>query len=202
MIIVLILSCMKNEEQRLNQKWIINNSFLRCLYVVGDENLEEESLIKENILYVKCEDDICHLPKKFICALAAIENYEYVFVTEDDYFLCKSTLFRECYVAMEKYKGDYGGTMKTISEEKMAGGFRKHMDFPFTVMLKPCSYMKKGLILLSERACLDLLKKREDFEKEYVCDYAIGYHLDKSMKRIILNTSDFMLHWRKYVRKI
>lgn len=30
--------------------------------------------------------------------------------------------------------------------------------------------MKKGLILF-ERACLDLLKKREDFEKEYVCDW-------------------------------
>lgn len=74
------------EEWRLKQKWVFNNSFLRCLYVVGDENLEEESLIKDNILYVKCEDDICHLPKKFICALAAFENYKYVFVTEDDYF--------------------------------------------------------------------------------------------------------------------
>ena len=202
MIIVLILSCQKNAERRLNQTWA-KHSFV--YYVVGDPDMEEDYKREDNILYVKCEDDICHLPKKFICGLNVVNTlfeYKYVYVTEDDYMICKSTLFRDIYVAMEKYKGDYGGTNCMINEEKMAGAFKKHDDFPFTVMLKPCSYMKKGLIVLSHKSVLDLLSKREDIEKEYVCDYAIGYHLDKTLKRVLLNTDNFVLHWRKYLRKI
>jgi hypothetical protein len=89
--IILILSCNKHKETRLKEfgpKKKIYNGY-KVIKVIGDLFLDRDYIIKENVMYVKCEDSYLHLLKKL--ALSIKYLYEN-FIIEEGILRCGDDL--------------------------------------------------------------------------------------------------------------
>ena len=67
-ILVIILSCQKNKHLWKNKLNEINNSIIIC----GDGHLNQDFLLDDRILYLKCNDLYDGLPEKIICMINSI----------------------------------------------------------------------------------------------------------------------------------
>lgn len=89
--IILILSCNRHKETRLKEfgpKKNIYNGY-KVIKVIGDLFLDKDYIIKEDIMYVKCEDSYLHLIKKL--ALSIKYLYEN-FIIEEGILRCGDDL--------------------------------------------------------------------------------------------------------------
>jgi hypothetical protein len=201
--ILLILNCKKYEHKATYQKntWLKTiSSKLIYYHVIGDNALTDEYKFDNiaNTLYVRTEDDYNSLPKKVCAAYHAISNtfdFKYIFKTDDDQMLTNLRFFDMVMEMLKRTNNDYGGHIVSVPISYLSKYYLVHPELPRDLIVKSTKYCSGRFYLLSRRATTDLLTKRDQIEREYLEDYAIGFNLDESFKTNILrlNTSIFFV---------
>jgi hypothetical protein len=190
--IMIIMNCKKYEKKATFQKrtWLSKiPSYLIYYHVIGDNNLDSEYKFDDTkrILWVKTSDDYISLPKKVISAYNAINetySYKYIFKTDDDQILVKPTFFDIITKLINQMKPTphYGGFIVDVKQPYYSEYSRIHPELPNLLPILVTKYCSGRFYFLSKDAVLDLLRKREKINKEYLEDYAIGYHLHPQLK--------------------
>jgi hypothetical protein len=74
--IILILSCQKHKDTRLKETRLPYNNYnnWEVVYVIGDFLLVESYKLKDDILYIRCEDSYIHLLKKLTLSIKYIKE--------------------------------------------------------------------------------------------------------------------------------
>jgi hypothetical protein len=159
-------------------------------HVIGDPQLTNDYLIdeKEHILYVKVEDDYISLPKKVISAYEAIQKeyiFNYIFKTDDDQNLIHNHFINivKNIVSKNVPKIHYAGEIINVNKPYLSQYCKIHPELPEYLPVLQTQYCSGRFYLLSDLAIQQLISKKELIGKEYLEDYAIGYHLDPILKK-------------------
>jgi hypothetical protein len=195
--IMLILNCKKYAKKALFQKmtWLkLIPPSLKYYHVIGDEQLETDFHFdnENNVLFVKTADDYVSLPKKVIAAYSAIYktfDFKYLFKTDDDQILVNNHFFEMIcgLINVTKPKTHYGGFIVDIKQPYLSEYHILHPELPKHLPLYATKYCSGRFYFLSSDAIKYLLLKRENIEKEYLEDYAIGFNLNVKFKMNMLN---------------
>jgi hypothetical protein len=196
--VLLIMNCKKYQWKANKQKesWLQNiPESLPYFHVIGNPNLPEDFQLnnKENLLYVKVEDDYNSLPKKVIAAFKVILHYypnlKYIFKTDDDQILTNMKFFDIIMNLIKniKPKLHYGGQKVVINTPYLSQYNRIHPELPKDLILHKTVYSSGRFYFLSKPAIQNLITKREYIEKEYLEDYAMGFHLSQIYKENMLD---------------
>ena len=195
--IMLIMNCKKYAKKALFQKqtWIPKlPSYIKYFHVIGDVNLETDFKFdnENNILWVKVEDDYNSLPKKVIAAYDAIYNtydFKYLYKTDDDQILVNDKFFDTFtkLITSKIPKTHYGGYIVDVPKPYLSQYYKIHSELPQYLPILQTKYCSGRFYFLSKSAISNLLNKRENIEKEFLEDYAIGFHLDHIYKRDIMS---------------
>lgn len=197
--ILLIMNCKKYAQKALIQKesWLQNIPlYLKYYHVLGDEDLDEPFNFdhKNQILWVKAQDDYNSLPKKVISAYQAVYEtfkFKYIFKTDDDQNLIKPKFF-DIITNLINNKTPtihYGGHIVNVPQPYLSQYHRIHPELPKMLPILQTKYCSGRFYFLSRDAILSLLTKRENIITEYLEDYAIGYHLDEYYKQTMIHIS-------------
>jgi hypothetical protein len=194
--VLLIMNCQKYASKAAHQKntWLKElPSSLIYYHVVGDETLNQEFAFdnEARVLTVKTPDDYCSLPFKVIEAYSAIEktfDFQFVFKTDDDQALLKPRFWETLIGILETKKPTphYGGKVIEIKQPYLSEYHRIHPELPPKLPLYKTTYCNGRFYFLSYNSILDLVTKREKIKREYLEDYAIGFHLHNDLKKNIL----------------
>ena len=192
--ILLIMNCKKYEYKATYQKntWLQNiPTFIKYYHVLPFLKVEKVDEFKfdneNNILYVKCEDDYNSLPKKVISAYNAIHetfNYKYIFKTDDDQNLINLG-FLDVISNLIKIKqpiSHYGGNIIDVQKPYLSQYSKIHSELPKNLPILKTKYCSGRFYFLSKNAVSNLINKRENINKEFLEDYAIGFYLDDYYK--------------------
>jgi len=105
--IILILSCNKHKNTRLREfgPKLEYYSGYKVITVLGDLFLDKDYYIKENTMYIKCEDSYLHLLKKLALSIKYLNQ---IFIIEEGILRCGDDLiFNEnilkVFLTSEKY---------------------------------------------------------------------------------------------------
>lgn len=207
--ILLIFNCVKYRHKALNQKssWLQELSALKnkdritYFHVLGNPDLEQDFLIdnEEQILWIKVNDDYNSLPKKVIQALEAITKlfyFKYIFKTDDDQMVSPVKFFDALITVLDNKYSDpifanrvhYGGHIVDVKQPYNSLYYKLHPELPLDLIVNVTQYCSGRFYLLSHNVVDFLLLKKEAISKEFLEDYAIGYHMptrifkDKIMK--------------------
>lgn len=194
--IMLIMNCKKYLKKAQFQKmtWLPKiPSYLRFYHVVGNEDLDCEFKFDHDaqLLWVKVADDYNSLPKKVIAAYNAVFqtfNFKYIYKTDDDQILINEKF-------LDIVKGltsktltiHYGGFIVDVKQNYLSQYHKIHPELPTYLPILQTQYCSGRFYFLSNQAVENLLNKRQLIEREYLEDYAIGYHLDVCFKKNMLN---------------
>ena len=194
-IILLILNCKKYREKAIVQKntWLKNiPSNIKYYHVIGDKEKcnGQDIYVDENerIIYTNTLDDYNSLPSKVITALAGIHSkfdFKYVFKTDDDQDLTIADFFIRLQNELVKSQYHYGGYIVPCPDQ-ISDYYKTHDCLPRDIYLKRTVYASGRFYLLSRLAVGDLITKREDIEKQYIEDHAIGLFLNDRFKQFSL----------------
>ena len=194
-IILLILNCKKYREKAIVQKntWLKNiPSNIKYYHVIGDKEKcnGQDIYVDENerIIYTNTLDDYNSLPSKVITALAGIHSkfdFKYVFKTDDDQDLTIADFFIRLQNELVKSQYHYGGYIVPCPDQ-VSDYYKTHDCLPRDIHLKRTVYASGRFYLLSRLAVGDLITKREDIEKQYIEDHAIGLFLNDRFKQFSL----------------
>jgi hypothetical protein len=167
---------------------------LKYYHVLGDETLETEFKFDNDlsILWVRTKDDYNSLPDKVISAYYAIKNtfeFKYLFKTDDDQRMMKNpaVFFNTITKLIETKNADYGGYIVDVKYPYYSGYFNVHKELPANIIVQATKYCSGRFYFLSAKAVDDLITKREEIEKEYFEDYAIGFNLSEKLKCNMMN---------------
>jgi len=195
--ILLIMNCKKYENKANIQKvtWLKTiPSYLKYYHVIGDESLNEEFIFDNdnNILWIKTPDDYNSLPRKVIESCQAVNatfDYKYIFKTDDDQMLIKPNFFNTITkLIMNKIPGShYGGSIVNVENAYLSEYHKIHPELPKNIPVYATKYCNGRFYFLSKEAVEYLITKKTNIMKEYLEDYAIGYHLHEYFKINILN---------------
>lgn len=207
--ILLIFNCKKYRYKALKQKetWLNNFNIMPFFHVIGDPELTNDYFIdeKEHILYVKVEDDYISLPKKVISAYEAIQKeyiFNYIFKTDDD-----QNLIRQQFISIIKNiliqsvpKIHYAGEIIDVNKPYLSQYSNIHPELPNYLPVLRTQYCSGRFYVLSDLAVQQLITKKVLICKEYLEDYAIGYHLDSVLKKTIfyIKTNNFFVDFEDY----
>jgi hypothetical protein len=194
--VLLIMNCKKYQKKAEFQKrtWLKQiPQGLKYYHVIGDETLEEDYKFdnENNTLCIKVADDYNSLPKKVIRAYEAIYNtfqFQYIFKTDDDQVLVNPTFFDTIKKLIESMipKTHYGGYIVDVKHPYLSQYSKIHPELPTHLPLLVTKYCSGRFYFLSKSVVSNLINKREMIEKEYLEDYAIGYHMEEQFKTNIL----------------
>lgn len=201
--IMLIMNCKKYQKKAKFQKmtWLPHiPSYLRYYHVIGDP--EQDTKYKfdneNNVLWVKVADDYNSLPKKVMASYEAIYEtfyFKYLFKTDDDQILVNPKFFDNTIglISNKRPKPHYGGYVVDIQKPYLSEYHRIHPELPRVLPLYVTQYCSGRFYFLSRSAITHLLSKREFIEREFLEDYAIGFHLNEIYKKdmIPLATNKF-----------
>jgi hypothetical protein len=195
--IMLIMNCKKYAKKALFQKmtWLKQiPSYLKYYHVIGDVTLEDSYTFDDenNVLWVKVADDYNSLPKKVIAAYAAINetfNFKYMFKTDDDQILVNNKFFDVVsnLTRMKSPIPHYGGYIVDVPTPYLSEYHRIHPELPKRLPIYATKYCSGRFYFLSKEAIQYLLAKRENIEREYLEDYAIGFNLNQKLKEGMLS---------------
>ena len=79
--------------------------------------------------------------------------------------------------------------MLDIKKPHFSHYYAIHPELPTNLLILPTKYCTGRFYFLSKFAIIDLISKKEKIRKEYIEDYAIGYHLSPYFKNNIFNIS-------------
>jgi len=204
--ILLIMNCKKYAKKALYQKitWLKSLNQLKYYHVIGDELLTTDFLFdnESRILWIKVADDYNSLPQKVIKSYEAINktfNYQYIFKTDDDQILVNTAFFNIITNILTKSVATihYGGYIVDVKENYLSQYNKLHPELPEMLPILKTKYCSGRFYFLSKEAVLYLLTKKYLIYREFLEDYAIGYHLDNKFKINIL-----MLQTNKYFTDI
>jgi len=195
--IMLIMNCVKYEKKALFQKrtWLKTVPFyLRYYHVIGDENMktpywfDNESLV----LWVNTPDDYNSLPKKVIAAYQAINEtftFKYLYKTDDDQILVNAPFLDTIskLVLMKQPKTHYGGYIVDVPAPYLSQYHRIHPELPKHLPIYSTKYCSGRFYFLSQEAVANLIQRKPYIVREFLEDYAIGFHLDPVYKTHMLN---------------
>ena len=194
-IILLILNCKKYREKAIVQKntWLKTiPSNIKYYHVIGDKEkcngLDIYVDENESVIYTNTLDDYNSLPSKVITALAGVYSnfdFKYVFKTDDDQDLTLNDFFIQLQKQLVNSQYNYGGYIINCSGG-VSDYFNTHDCLPRDLYLKPTIYATGRFYFLSRTAVEDLITKREDIEKQFIEDHAIGLFLDTRLKKCSL----------------
>ena len=197
--ILLVFNCNKYRYKAIQQKqtWLLDiPSNLIYFHVIGDPLLDKDYLFDflENILYVKTDDDYISLPKKVIKAYNTIQEtffFKYIFKTDDDQHVEQTQFFQTLMNVLIKIqpKIHYGGKIVDVKIPYISEYYKLHPELPKDLKILPTQYCNGRFYFLSSEAILSLtnVKNKTLIEKEYLEDYAIGFHLASFLKDNIMN---------------
>jgi hypothetical protein len=195
--ILIILNCKKYKNKALYQKVTWLPSLPDCLsyfHVIGDETIDKDYIFdnETKTLWVKTPDDYVSLPKKVLAAHKAIlETYKfkYLFKTDDDQILVKPTFFANLISTLTKINSTshYGGFIVDVKENYLSRYNEIHPELPKNLPLLKTKYCSGRFYFLSKFAVYNLQTRKSFIEKEYLEDYAMGYHLNKMFKENIIH---------------
>jgi len=195
--ILLILNCKKYINKASFQKstWLKDiPSSIKYYHVIGNPELDKPIYDdNNNILYVNSKDDYCSLPDKVIKAIKAIDekfSYKYIFKTDDDQNLTYPLFFYELLHLVENSKPHYGGKIVHLLNDSYSSYFTVHPELPRNILLKKTYYCNGRFYILSKHAVMNLIEKKDAIKAEYFEDYAIGYHLDNTIKTNFLDIAN------------
>ena len=206
--ILLIMNCKKYLKKAQIQKmsWLPKiPSYLQFYHVVGDEDLTCEFKFDDDarILWVKVADDYNSLPKKVIAAYSAVFetfNFKYIFKTDDDQILINDKFFDILKGLLSKIPPiNYGGFIVDVKQNYLSQYHKIHPELPTYLPILQTQYCSGRFYFLSNQSVENLLTKKNMIEKEYLEDYAIGYHLEPYLKVNMLNlmTNKFFIDIEK-----
>jgi hypothetical protein len=196
--ILLIMNCMRYREKAIQQKtgWLQGlPESVHYYHVIGNPNMSDPYVFdnEERILWVKTADDYVSLPKKVIAALSAVRNtfkFKYVFKTDDDQILEDGkffeTLIDNLVRKSTKMKAHYGGQVVDVQIPYLSQYFQIHPELPQDMIIQKTEYCSGRFYFLSPEAITNLVSKRENIEKEYLEDYAIGLNLNPIFKKVMI----------------
>lgn len=189
--VLLIMNCTKYAYKAHYQK----NTWLKKLpetipyfHVLGNPSLQTEYEFdhSNHTLTVKTKDDYVSLPHKVISAFAAVNqtyDFKYIFKTDDDQNLVFDNFFATLTKLLQEKTPapHYGGNIISIREH-ISTYYTIHSELPRDLLMKATTYSSGRFYFLSRDAIESLLQKKSDIAKEYFEDYAIGLHLESSLK--------------------
>jgi hypothetical protein len=194
--IMLIMNCKKYAKKAIFQKmtWLKQiPTYLKYYHVIGDESLDTDFRFdnENNILLVKVADDYNSLPKKVMAAYSAISstfNFKYLFKTDDDQILVNNKYFDMLcgLINAKQPTPHYGGFIVNVKQPYLSEYHRIHPELPKHLPLYVTKYCSGRFYFLSSEAIQYLLLKRENIEREYLEDYAVGFNLSPKFKQHIL----------------
>jgi len=193
------MNCKKYEKKAEFQKrtWLpLIPSYLKFYHVIGDETIEDPYIFDDEnrILWVKTADDYNSLPKKVITAYQAIYErfqFKYLFKTDDDQILVQPQFFNILVNVLSNKlpKPHYGGFIVDIKQPHISQYYKLHPELPRNLLIQETKYCSGRFYFLSKSAIFNLITKKDIICKEYLEDYAIGYHLDTPFKTNMLSLS-------------
>ena len=198
--ILLILHCEKYKFNRIIQM----DTYLKYLpqkinyyHIIGNVNMKEEYIFneEEKIIVVKSEDDYLHLPTKIVKAYEAIfatYDFKYIFKTDDTQICIYKDFFDDLINRLIKFeendnKSHYGGYIVNVEKQKLCNHYKNHSELPNNRLLFPTIYCSGSFYYLSSDAISDLMVKKEEFIKDYLEDYSIGYNLSNKFKKNMIH---------------
>jgi hypothetical protein len=194
--ILLILNCKKYQFKALKQKelWLSHFTLMPYFHVIGDPDLKTKyNFDHENhLLYVKTPDDYNSLPQKVIAAYSAINDeyiFEYIFKTDDDQQL-SNILFLKTIQSLLKQKIPkihYAGNIVDVLNPYISQYHLIHPELPENLPILKTRYCSGRFYVLSALAIQQLIAKTNEISKEFLEDYAIGYHLNPILKKNMLH---------------
>jgi hypothetical protein len=196
--ILLVMNCMRYREKALVQKagWLQSlPNGVSYYHVIGDPGLSVPYLFdnEERILWVKTADDYNSLPKKVIAALCAVKTtfkFKYIFKTDDDQILQDTGFFDMLIDKLvrkpTKMKAHYGGQVVDVQLPYLSQYFHIHPELPHDMIIQKTEYCSGRFYFLSPEAVTNLVSKRENIEKEYLEDYAVGLNLNPIFKKVMI----------------
>ena len=194
--IFLIISCEKYREKAEKQKltWIPKlPSFLLTswYHVIGKPDLTQDFLFDDTnrVLTVKAKDDYNSLPQKVIMAYKAVQtrfNFLYIFKTDDDQMVKDTRSFELIRNVLLQKTPHYGGYIIDVKQPHISKYNTIHPELPDNLQILPTKYCNGRFYFLSKEAVAYLVDRLVLFNNEYLEDYAIGFHLKKSLKEKML----------------
>jgi hypothetical protein len=167
---------------------------LKYYHVIGDETMDTDFKFDDdnNILFVKVADDYNSLPKKVIASYLAIQNtftYKYLFKTDDDQILVANKFFDMIcgLINMKQPRPHYGGYIVDVKQPYLSEYHRIHPELPKNLPLYITKYCSGRFYFLSSEAIQYLITRRENVEREFLEDYAIGFNLNPQFKNGMLS---------------
>lgn len=200
--ILLIMNCQRYRAKAHQQKagWLQHlPEYVNAYYhVIGDPDLSEPFKFdnEERILWVNTLDDYNSLPKKVIAAFVAVRStfkFKYIFKTDDDQVLQDPADFFDTitWLIDQKVKkrmpAHYGGQVVDVQIPYLSQYFTIHPELPQDMIIQKTEYCSGRFYFLSSQAVNNLVSKRENVEKEYLEDYAIGLNLNPMLKKVMIN---------------
>jgi hypothetical protein len=195
--IMLIMNCKKYVKKAAFQKrtWLpLIPSYLKFYHVVGDETMSDPYRFDEEnrILWVRIPDDYNSLPKKVINAYEAVFNtfqFNYLFKTDDDQILVNQKFFDMLtgLIIRKAPRPHYGGFIVNVDKPYLSQYNKIHPELPDKLPLYATKYCSGRFYFLSRSAISNLLNRKDAIHKEYLEDYAIGFHLNPIFKENILH---------------
>jgi hypothetical protein len=193
--ILLIINCKKYADKAEKQKstWLLNlPPFLKYYHVIGDELLTTnyEFNNETNTLTLKVTDDYNSLPKKVIGAYKAVDDthsFKYILKTDDDQMVSNTIFFDTVSRLIQIKSPDYGGFVVDVNQPYLSQYNKIHPELPGYLPIYKTKYCSGRFYFLSFKAIVYLLSKRENIEREYLEDYAIGFNLSDLLKENILH---------------
>jgi len=192
--IFLIMNCRKYEKKAAHQKktWLpLLPSFLPYYHVIGDPDLKTDFEYDDinRVLTVKSKDDYNSLPQKVIKAYEAVAQrfkFKYIFKTDDDQMVKHPECFEHIKNVILSKKSHYGGFIIDVKTPHISKYNLIHPELPSDLAILPTKYCSGRFYFLSEEAVKYLIERSVLFHNEHLEDYAVGFHLKKSLKESIL----------------
>jgi hypothetical protein len=199
--LLLIMNCVKYKYKAAKQRgtWL-KGLQIPYYHVLGNPELDANYQFndQERILWVKTPDDYNSLPKKVLCAYAAIQQsfpaIQYIFKTDDDQMLQSNNpnnFFHNVNKMLEKRmqttKIHYSGHIVDVPKAYLSQYYRIHPELPKELPVYATQYCSGRFYILSMEAVVYLISKRDLIFQEYLEDYAIGMHLHNRYKNPMLD---------------
>ena len=194
--IMLIMNCKKYAKKAKFQKmtWLQHiPTYLSFYHVIGEPNMDDDFRFDNDnrILWIKVEDDYNSLPKKVIRAYEAINktfDFKYLYKTDDDQILVNEKFLHIVRaITSNSIKIHYGGYIVDVKQNYLSQYHKIHPELPKYLPILQTKYCSGRFYFLSKQALTNVISKKELIEKEFLEDYAIGFHIDQKLKSNMLN---------------